>query len=363
MPSDALVVGGGIGGLVAARRLALEGLSVTLFERSDRLGGQVARQRVGGVDLDAAAESFATRGGTVAALLQELGLADDIVTPRPSPAWLQPDRRHRRAASGHRRHGHPGRPARCRRDPRDRPSRCVARPARHASSGEQGSGCRVPRRARPRADGPAPWPTASSPRWCGESTRRDRRAPGRAGPSSAADGLRERGSLAAAVRALRAAGARRSPGRRHPGRHVPARRRAGSRLRAPRRRDRARRRRGGRRPARRHRRRPATRAGSSSRRTASAADTAGRQVTLVTLVVEAPGSGRRSARHRRARRRRRSGVRARALTHLTAKWSWVADAAAGAPRPAPVVRRRAGRRDRDSRRRMPASSSARRSSV
>ena len=88
MPSDVLVVGGGVGGLVAARRLALEGLSVTLLERSDTLGGQVARQHVGGVDLDAAAESFATRGGTVAALLRELGIADDIVTPRPSPAWL-----------------------------------------------------------------------------------------------------------------------------------------------------------------------------------------------------------------------------------------------------------------------------------
>lgn len=88
MPSDALVVGGGIGGLVAARRLALEGLSVTLFERSGTLGGQVARQHVGGADLDAAAESFATRGGAVVALLHELGLGDDIVTPRPSPAWL-----------------------------------------------------------------------------------------------------------------------------------------------------------------------------------------------------------------------------------------------------------------------------------
>lgn len=88
MPSDAIVVGGGVAGLVAARRLALEGLSVTLLERSDTLGGQVARQHVGGVDLDAAAESFATRGGAVADLLAELGLAGDIVTPRPDPAWL-----------------------------------------------------------------------------------------------------------------------------------------------------------------------------------------------------------------------------------------------------------------------------------
>ncbi|MEU1972744.1 FAD-dependent oxidoreductase [Microbacterium sp. NPDC019599] len=88
MPSDAIVVGGGVAGLVAARRLALEGLGATVLERTGRLGGQVARQRVGGVDLDAAAESFATRGGAVAALLAELGLGQDIVYPRADPAWL-----------------------------------------------------------------------------------------------------------------------------------------------------------------------------------------------------------------------------------------------------------------------------------
>jgi len=88
MPDDVLVVGGGVGGLVLARRLALAGRPVVVFERSDRFGGQVARQTVAGVDLDAAAESFATRGGTVARLLTELGLADDIETPLPEPAWL-----------------------------------------------------------------------------------------------------------------------------------------------------------------------------------------------------------------------------------------------------------------------------------
>ena len=88
MASDVLVVGGGVGGLVAARRLALEGLHVTLFEASETLGGQVARQTVGGVDLDAAAESFATRSGAVPALLGDLGLADEVVTPRADPAWL-----------------------------------------------------------------------------------------------------------------------------------------------------------------------------------------------------------------------------------------------------------------------------------
>ncbi|MFE4726091.1 protoporphyrinogen/coproporphyrinogen oxidase [Microbacterium sp. NPDC056736] len=88
--TDFSVVGGGVAGLVVARRLAASGAAVTLFEASDRLGGTVARHDVAGIALDAGAESFAVRGGVVAALLAELGLADDIVAPAPWPAWLQP---------------------------------------------------------------------------------------------------------------------------------------------------------------------------------------------------------------------------------------------------------------------------------
>lgn len=88
--ADFSVVGGGVAGLVVARRLAIGGASVTVFEASDRLGGTVAPHEVAGIVLDAGAESFAVRGGTVRDLLDELGLAADIVEPRPGPAWLQP---------------------------------------------------------------------------------------------------------------------------------------------------------------------------------------------------------------------------------------------------------------------------------
>ncbi|MGA7146918.1 MAG: NAD(P)-binding protein, partial [Microbacterium sp.] len=81
--ADFSVVGGGVAGLVVARRLALSGAGVTLFEASDRLGGTVARHEVGGIAWDAGAESFAVRGGVVAALLEELGLGGEIVEPRP----------------------------------------------------------------------------------------------------------------------------------------------------------------------------------------------------------------------------------------------------------------------------------------
>lgn len=84
----AVVVGGGVAGLVAARELARGGSRVLLLEAADRLGGEVGRHTVAGIDLDSGAESFATRGGTVAAYLDELGLADDIVLPDGRGAWV-----------------------------------------------------------------------------------------------------------------------------------------------------------------------------------------------------------------------------------------------------------------------------------
>jgi len=84
-----VVVGGGVAGLVTARRLALAGAKVVLYEASDHLGGTVTHHVVGGLVLDAGAESFAVRGGTVAELATELGLGDEIVIPNPAGAWLQ----------------------------------------------------------------------------------------------------------------------------------------------------------------------------------------------------------------------------------------------------------------------------------
>jgi oxygen-dependent protoporphyrinogen oxidase len=81
-------VGGGIAGLLAARHLARCGAEVTLLEESDSLGGRVSSHVVGGFDLDAGAESFATRAGSVATLLGELGLADAVVSPEVAPAWV-----------------------------------------------------------------------------------------------------------------------------------------------------------------------------------------------------------------------------------------------------------------------------------
>lgn len=84
----AVVIGGGIAGLCAARELAAAGQQVTVLEASAALGGSVASHELAGLTLDAGAESFSTRSDTVPALARELGLGDLIRTPNPAGAWL-----------------------------------------------------------------------------------------------------------------------------------------------------------------------------------------------------------------------------------------------------------------------------------
>lgn len=96
-----VVIGGGIAGLLAARRLAGVGHEVTLLEADDALGGRLRHVEVAGLTLDAGAESFATRGDAVQRLCEELGLADAIVSPAASPAWvIAPDRSYPLPATG-----------------------------------------------------------------------------------------------------------------------------------------------------------------------------------------------------------------------------------------------------------------------
>lgn len=89
MPVDlrVAVIGGGIAGLVAARELARRGAAVDVFEAESRPGGKISRVLLDGRGFDIGAEAFATRGGTVAALIGELGLADAIVAPAPLGSW------------------------------------------------------------------------------------------------------------------------------------------------------------------------------------------------------------------------------------------------------------------------------------
>lgn len=88
-PRTALVVGGGISGLLSARELAAAGCAVTVLEAGTAWGGCVGSHTVAGLTLDSGAESFATRSDAVARLCTELGLAGRIVPPRPGGAWVQ----------------------------------------------------------------------------------------------------------------------------------------------------------------------------------------------------------------------------------------------------------------------------------
>ena len=86
---SAVVVGGGISGLIAARDLARRGLAVTLLEAGASLGGCVGTHSVAGLTLDSGAESFATRSRAVPDLIEELGLSGAVVNPNRDGAWLQ----------------------------------------------------------------------------------------------------------------------------------------------------------------------------------------------------------------------------------------------------------------------------------
>lgn len=97
---DVIVIGGGVAGLVAARECAHIGLSVTILETTDAVGGAVASHEVAGLTLDSGAESFAVRRGSVADFVAGLGLTEQIVAPNPAGAWLCLPADHRSARSG-----------------------------------------------------------------------------------------------------------------------------------------------------------------------------------------------------------------------------------------------------------------------
>ncbi|NDK31401.1 protoporphyrinogen oxidase [Nesterenkonia haasae] len=85
----AAVIGGGIAGLTAAWELARSGQQVDIYEAGDRLGGAISPVSLAGVQVDAGAEAFATRTPAVRDFLRDLGLDEQVVSPNPLGAWLQ----------------------------------------------------------------------------------------------------------------------------------------------------------------------------------------------------------------------------------------------------------------------------------
>lgn len=83
----AVVVGGGLAGLVAAYRLTKAGRPVTVLESGSALGGMIGRVTLGGVTVDSGAEAYAVRGGVGRALCEELGLQVEGPAGQPHVWW------------------------------------------------------------------------------------------------------------------------------------------------------------------------------------------------------------------------------------------------------------------------------------
>ena len=83
------MIGAGVAGLVAARRLAQAGAHVTVWEAEDRVGGQVHTVEVApGTRLDLGAEALHLAAPGVADLVAELGLAGTMVVAAPGSSRL-----------------------------------------------------------------------------------------------------------------------------------------------------------------------------------------------------------------------------------------------------------------------------------
>ncbi len=86
---DALVIGGGISGLAAAWELSRQGVArIAVLEAGGHFGGCVSGQTIAGITADAGAESFATRSPVIPELLRELGLDSARREPNFAGAWL-----------------------------------------------------------------------------------------------------------------------------------------------------------------------------------------------------------------------------------------------------------------------------------
>jgi len=82
------VIGGGVSGLMCARTLSRQGAQVTLFETSEKIGGQIKNVFIQGQFIDVGAEAIHLSAPGMQALLEELGLSESLIHSNPGMAWL-----------------------------------------------------------------------------------------------------------------------------------------------------------------------------------------------------------------------------------------------------------------------------------
>ena len=88
-PRRAVVVGGGIGGLTAARDLAAAGREVLLLEGADRVGGKLRHEVVAGLEMDVGAESMLAHRPEGVDLAREVGLPVVHPVTTASSVWTR----------------------------------------------------------------------------------------------------------------------------------------------------------------------------------------------------------------------------------------------------------------------------------
>jgi oxygen-dependent protoporphyrinogen oxidase len=94
------VIGGGITGLMCARRLSQQGVRVILFESSSILGGQIRSARIAEHDMDLGAEAIHISAPGMSALLNEVGLSGGLIKSNPGMSWLWTSKGLRRLPEG-----------------------------------------------------------------------------------------------------------------------------------------------------------------------------------------------------------------------------------------------------------------------
>lgn len=83
LPRRAVVIGGGLAGLAAAESLVAAGWRVTLVEGSGRLGGVIETVRRGGWLVERSADSFLAVRPEGTALVERLGLSEQLIGVEP----------------------------------------------------------------------------------------------------------------------------------------------------------------------------------------------------------------------------------------------------------------------------------------
>src|SRR6266487_4237355 len=73
------VIGAGMAGLAAARKLKLNGVQVTVLEKDSHFGGRVYTENMEGVYVETGAQFMIQFYENTRRLIQELGLKDDVI--------------------------------------------------------------------------------------------------------------------------------------------------------------------------------------------------------------------------------------------------------------------------------------------